>query len=95
MRVLHTSTVVNAAGGAAGASVTINHSKISGDGVTPGLPARGYQVVATPNQANVVASVSNKTTTGFTITLTPISSSYQIVAGTVDYVVADSGTPTG
>jgi hypothetical protein len=95
MRVLHTTTLPNAAGASAGASVTINHVKISGDGVTPALPSRGYSVIVTPSQANVVCSVSGKSTTGFTITLTPISSSYQIVAGTVDYVVADSGTPTG
>jgi hypothetical protein len=92
MRVLHTTTVTHPAGGAAGAAVVISHTKISGDGTTPGLPARGYQVVATPSQSNVTVSITNKTTTGFTITLTPIISSYQIVAGTVDYVVADTGS---
>ena len=93
MRVLHSTTVTHPAGSTAGAAVVIGHTKISGDGTTPGLPSRGYQVLATASQANVVVSISNKTTTGFTITLTPITSSYQIVAGTVDYVVADSGSP--
>jgi len=83
MRVLHTGTLPNAAGGSAGATVGITHVKISGDGVTPGLPARGYSVVVTPSQANVVCSVSGKTTTGFTITLTPISNEagFQFIDG--------------
>jgi hypothetical protein len=93
MRVFTIGTAPNIAGGSAGATVIINVSKLSGDGVTPGLPTN-YYVHMTPNQPNVFASISNKTSTGFTITLTPLST-YQIIAGTVDYIVADSGSPIG
>jgi hypothetical protein len=93
MRVFTIGTAPNVAGGSAGATVTINVSKLSGDGVTPGLPAN-YYVHMTPNQPNAFATVSNKTTTGFTITLSPLST-YTIVAGTVDFIVADSGSPIG
>jgi hypothetical protein len=91
MRVFTIGTAPNVAGGSAGATVTINVSKLSGDGVTPGLPAN-YYVHMSPNQPNVFATASNKTTTGFTITLTPLST-YQIVAGTIDFVVTDGGSP--
>jgi hypothetical protein len=93
MRVFTTSSVTNPAGGSNGAAVVVNVSRISADGVTPGLPAT-YQVVATPNQPNVFWSVTNKTTTGFTITLTPLST-VTVAAGTIDFIVADSGTPIG
>jgi hypothetical protein len=49
MRVFSIGTAPNVAGGSAGATVTINVSKLSGDGVTPGLPAN-YYVHMTPNQ---------------------------------------------
>jgi hypothetical protein len=42
----------------------------------------------------VFISVTAKSTTGFTITLTPLST-VTIDAGTIDYVVADFGTPMG
>jgi hypothetical protein len=57
-------------------------------------PVATYQVVATENQPNVFISVTAKSTTGFTITLTPLST-VTIDAGTIDYVVADFGTPMG
>jgi hypothetical protein len=93
MRVFTTSSVTNPAGGSNGAAVVVNVSRISSDGTTPGLPAT-YQVVATANQPNVFISVTAKTTTGFTITLTPLST-YTIAAGTIDFIVADAGTPIG
>jgi hypothetical protein len=53
-----------------------------------------YQVVATANQPNVFISVTAKSTTGFTITLTPLST-VTVAAGTIDIIVADSGSPIG
>jgi hypothetical protein len=49
------------------------------------LPANGaYAVLVSPSQACAV-SVSNKSTSGFTVTLTPISGA--IAAGTIDVLV--------
>jgi hypothetical protein len=49
------------------------------------LPANGaYAVLVSPPQAGAV-SVSNKSTSGFTVTLTPISGA--IAAGTIDVLV--------
>lgn len=68
--------VANAAG-SAGATVSIP--------VTMDLPA-SYSVQATASQACAV-SVSGKSSAGFTVNLTPLSSSASIAAGTVDIVV--------
>lgn len=70
--------VANAAGSGAGAAVTTTISGLS-------LPA-SYSVSATANQAAAV-SVTNKSYTGFSVTLTPLSSSATLSSGTFDALV--------
>jgi L-2-hydroxyglutarate oxidase LhgO len=77
--------VVNGAGsGSSPVSVNVTgFQDMYGTGL---LPQNGsYAVAVTPSQACAV-SVSNKSTTGFTVTLTPPSSG-TIAAGTFDIVV--------
>jgi hypothetical protein len=62
---------------AEGASATVAISGLT-------LPA-SYAVHATPSQPAIV-SVSAKTFSGFTLTLTPISSTETLSAGTVDVI---------
>ena len=66
------------AAGAAGAAVTVVVTGLN-------LPLV-YGVQATPSQPALV-SVSAKTQTGFTVTLTPLSGTVSLAAGTVDIVV--------
>jgi hypothetical protein len=63
------------AGAAEGASVTVTVSGLS-------LPSV-YAVHATPSQPAVV-SVGSKTNSGFTLTLSPLSSNETLSAGTID-----------
>lgn len=88
---LFAATVSNAAGAGAGDSVTVTVGG-AGSGLQDSygngrLPANGaYTVNASASQAATVV-VSNKSTTGFTLTLTPVSSSATLAAGTVDIIV--------
>jgi len=70
--------VANAAGSGSGATVTTSIS-------LGGLPAN-YRVHVTPNQACFV-SVTNKTTAGFDVVLTPVDGTTTIQAGTFDVTV--------
>jgi hypothetical protein len=72
--------VANLAGSATGATVTVPISGLS-------LPA-SYNVQVTPG-SGVVASVlqSSKTFSGFSIVLTPLSSSATVAAGAIDVMV--------
>ncbi len=72
--------VANAAGAAAGDTVTVAVA-LAGDEIPP-----SYNVQVTPSQACFV-SVSGKTQTGFTITLTPTVSTATIAAGTVGWLL--------
>jgi hypothetical protein len=69
--------VANAAGGSAGAAVTT--------AVSANLPA-AYTVQVTPSQACFV-SVTSKTSSGFSVVLTPTLGSVTLAAGTFDVVV--------
>ena len=75
--------VANAAGGGAGEAVTtaVSFTDTYGNGQLPAA----YAVAVTPSQA-CAWSVTGKTTSGFTVTLTPNSNS-TIAAGTFDVVV--------
>jgi len=70
--------VAIAAGGTAGAAVTTAITGMQ-------LPA-SYGVYVTPSQAAVV-SVTSKTTTGFSVTLTPVDATATLAAGTIDIFV--------
>jgi hypothetical protein len=72
--------VPNVAGGSAGATVTVAISGL----VLPSV----YAVQVTPG-SGVIASVlqSSKTNNGFSIVLTPLSSSVTVAAGAIDIMV--------
>jgi hypothetical protein len=72
--------VPNAAGGAAGATVTVAIGNLV-------LPS-AYAVHVTPG-SGVVASVlqSSKTNSGFSVVLTPLSNSLTVAAGALDVMV--------
>ena len=76
--VLYLPGQANAAGGSAGASVTLAFTGLT-------LPAT-YAVLAQPSQDAFVA-VTTKTQTGFDVVLTPTSGTVTLAAGTVDIVV--------
>jgi hypothetical protein len=69
--------VANAAGGSAGASVTVAVSGLKN------LPAN-YGVSVNPGQ-DATWWISNKTSTGFTINLNPRLAANTLAAGTVDW----------
>jgi hypothetical protein len=70
--------VVTPAGGSAGATVTKTFTGLR-------LPAN-YSVQVSASQA-CDASVTGKTNTGFTVTLTPPQTSITLAAGTIDVTV--------
>ncbi len=76
--------VANAAGGSAGASVTVAVGFVDQFGVGR-LPST-YAVVVTPSQS-CFWSVTSKAGTGFNVVLTPTSGSVTLAAGTFDVVV--------
>jgi hypothetical protein len=79
-------TLANPAGGSAGAAVTVAVSGIVDSFGVGLLPASGtYNVQVTPSQGALV-SVSSKTASGFSITLTPLPL-VTLAAGTFDVVV--------
>lgn len=69
--------VANAAGGGAGAAVTVVVSGLKG------LPSN-FGVLVNPGQ-DATWFVSSKTSTGFTITLTPRLAANTLASGTVDW----------
>ncbi|KVV22318.1 hypothetical protein WK80_22270 [Burkholderia multivorans] len=71
--------VSNAAGGSAGAAVTVSITGLSG------LPAN-YGVMVNPGQ-DATWFVSAKTATGFTITLTPRLAANTLSAGSIDWML--------
>ena len=73
-------SVANAAGSGAGATVVLNPTFPSSD-MTP-----NYVVMCSPSQA-CFWSISNKSASGFTLTLSPPSASATLGAGTVDVLV--------
>jgi hypothetical protein len=83
---LFAATVANAAGSGAGDAVTVTVNNIVdplGNGL---LPSENYVVNANASQPATV-TVSGKTSSGFTLTVTPISGSVTLAAGTIDVVV--------
>jgi hypothetical protein len=78
--------VPNAAGSEDGAAVTtaVEFLDVYGNGVLP--EASAYGVLVTASQA-CMASVTNKTASGFDVVLTP-PSGVQLAAGTFDLFVA-------
>jgi hypothetical protein len=81
--------VANAAGSGAGASVTvpIAFTDQYGTGLLPsGNGTQNYSVQITPSQACLVA-ITNKTSSGFNVVLTPTSSGATLAVGTFDVVV--------
>ncbi len=77
--------IANAAGGSAGASVSVTINNLVDQFGTGRLPSN-FAVVVTPSQA-CFWSVTNKSASGFTVTLTPVNSSTTLAAGTFDFVV--------
>lgn len=75
--------VATAAGGGAGAAVTLTVNATLIPGLS--LPAN-YEVHVTPNQ-DAVAYVTAKTAEGFTVTLNPRLAANTLAAGTVDILV--------
>ena len=83
---LFATTVANAAGSGAGDAVTVAIANIIdqlGNGL---LPSATYVVTANASQPATV-TVSGKTASGFTLTVSPIDSGTTLAAGTVDVVV--------
>jgi hypothetical protein len=82
--------VPNAAGSGAGQPITVVISSFVdqyNNGLLPiGNGSQDYSVQVTPSQPCAV-SISGKTTSGFTVTLTPINSSTTLAAGTFDVTV--------
>lgn len=76
--------VPNVAGGSPGAAVST--PIVLQDQYNVGLlpPPNNYSVIVTPSQ-NATAVVTGKTTSGFTVTLTPLSGT--LAAGTFDVIV--------
>ena len=77
--------VPNAAGAGAGDSVSTPVSVVSqfGDGL---LPSANYLVLIAPSQP-CTAVATAKSSTGFTVTLTPLSSGVSLAAGSFDALV--------
>ncbi len=83
------SNAPNPAGSGNGSPVSVSLTNFVdqfGNGVLPGT--LNYSVLVTPSQACTV-SVSAKTTSGFTVTLTP-ASGVTLAAGTFDAIVMHS-----
>jgi hypothetical protein len=77
--------VANGAGTSAGAAVAVSLATLFQDQFGNGLLPQNYAVMVTPSQPAMV-SVSGKTSSGFSVTLTPLSST-QLAAGKFDVVV--------
>ena len=78
----------NTAGGGAGQSVTTSLATTFQDQYGVGvLPANGqYCVSVTPNQS-ATAYVTGKTTSGFSVVLTPVPTTATLTAGTFDLTI--------
>jgi hypothetical protein len=77
--------VANGAGASAGAAVTVSLATLFQDQFGNGLLPPNYAVLVTPSQPAMV-SVTGKTASGFSVTLTPLGST-QLAVGTFDVVV--------
>lgn len=81
--------IPNSAGSGAGSSVTVAVSATLtdqfGNGRLPTMPI-SYAVMVTPSQPAFV-NVTGKTSSGFSVVLTPITSSATLASGTFDVVV--------
>jgi hypothetical protein len=87
--VLAETSVANAAGSGDGASVTtpLTFEDQFGNGQLPGDSGQGrYTVSVTPSQP-CVATVTGKTSSGFNVVLTPLSSGAALAAGSFDLIV--------
>jgi hypothetical protein len=76
---------VNGAG-TAGSNVTISLASSFQDGFGVGTLPNDYVVVVTPS-APAIPSVTGKTTSGFSVVLSPITASATVAAGTFDVLV--------
>ena len=77
----------NTAGGGAGQTVTISLATTFQDQYGVGvLPENGYCAVVTPNQS-AAAYVTGKTTSGFSVVLTPLPTTATLAAGTFDVLI--------
>jgi hypothetical protein len=72
--------------GTAGANVTTSLATSFQDGFGVGTLPDDYCVIVSPS-APAIASVSGKTSSGFSVILSPITASATIAAGTFDVVV--------
>jgi hypothetical protein len=82
LSIIKQASIPNAAGGGAGASVSTNltYADRFGNGLLP----PSYVVLVTASQP-ATASVINRTSTGFTVVLTPVSGT--LAAGTFEVLV--------
>jgi hypothetical protein len=74
------------AGGTAGANVTVSLATSFQDGFGVGMLPNDYVVVVTPS-APAIPSVTSKTTSGFSVVLSPITASATVAAGTFDVLI--------
>jgi hypothetical protein len=77
--------VASQAGSSNGASVTIPLTFVDKYG-NGSLPVAGYSVAITPSQP-CFASVTNKSSSGFSVVLTPPTGSITLASGTFDVTV--------
>lgn len=79
-----------AAGAGEGDAVSVSLTFVDqyGNGMLPGDSASGrYSVSVSSSQAACFVSVTSKTASGFTVTLTPTSGTATLAAGTIDVLV--------
>jgi hypothetical protein len=76
----------NAAGSGQGATVTVQCNFV-GQWGQPLLPSPSSYVVSVAASQACFHSVSNKTASGFTVVLTPTSSTATLAAGSIDCIV--------
>jgi hypothetical protein len=73
-------------GGTGGSNVTVSLATSFQDGYGVGTLPNDYVVVVSPS-APAIPSVTGKTTSGFSVVLSPITASATVAAGTFDVVV--------
>jgi hypothetical protein len=72
--------------GTGGSNVTISSAASFQDGFGVGTLPNDYAVMVLPNQP-AMASVTGKTTSGFSVVLTPPTASATLAAGVMDIIV--------
>ena len=81
----------NTAGGSAGASVIVSMATTFqdryGSGLLPGDSTSGWYSVAINPGQSATAYATNKTSSGFSVVLTPVPSTATLAAGTFDVLV--------